>query len=62
MQVDGKKVNRTWTVSSSPELIRRFVKIQITVKRAAYVSAWLHDQLPVTVRRVQIANTHYCDL
>ncbi len=43
----GKKVNRTWTVSSDPEWIRRYVKIQITVKRAAYVSAWLHDHLQV---------------
>jgi len=47
MQVDGQKVNRTWTVSSDPEWIRRYVKIQISVKRAAFVSAWLHDHLQV---------------
>ena len=46
-QVDGQKVNRTWTVSSDPEWIRRYVKIQISVKRAAFVSAWLHDHLHV---------------
>ena len=38
-------MNRTWTVSSDPEWIRRYVKIQISVKRAAFVSAWLHDHL-----------------
>ena len=40
-------MNRTWTVSSDPEWIRRYVKIQISVKRAAFVSAWLHDHLQV---------------
>ena len=44
-------MNRTWTVSSDPEWIRRYVKIQISVKRAAFVSAWLHEHLQVLFRR-----------